>query len=206
MLIIEGPDCVGKTTIATKLAATLTSIFGPVARIKFGMESAGKMSSTYLLNRINRATVCDRMHMSEVIYALVARNTVPMLSAADVTLISDLIQNTNGFVVNVIATPDAYDRLLEEHHGRGEDFDKEACRRVNAAYSLIGPGGIPNDVDHGGLSQNIIEALRLYNVPFTRSIHVGLVVRLSSSGEIEYVSDKDVASIAHRYARAQGWG
>lgn len=134
MLLIEGPDMAGKTTLAIALVAALAKMGKPSAYMKFGMESRGKMTFDYLKQRISRWTVCDRMHWSESIYA-VGTKMEPSLSAYEFVKTNRAIAEIGGMIIVITCEPNGYrDVIVPKHHGRGEDFDRETCCLVNWLY------------------------------------------------------------------------
>lgn len=185
MLLIEGPDMTGKTTLAEKVRAALYGMKKPVAAMKFGMESKGVMSVEHLRHRIHRWTVCDRMHPSEVIYAL-ARGEKPRLSPADVITVGEMMTVKRGMTVVIYADDAAYERLIELHHDRGEDYSKEACRAVNKMYRTLARTGMVAANYSFGQSQLVLE--------------IGLS---GDNKRVEYVSDDQAKAIAATYAALQ---
>lgn len=183
MLVIEGPDMVGKTTLADKIRKTMYKMGHPAAAMKFGMESKGIMSVDYLRDRIHRWTVCDRMHASEVIYAM-ARGDRPRLAPGDCAAVDGIIAAHSGMMVVIVAKPNAYDRLIALHHKRGEDYSIATCRHVNAMYRQL--------ANEGGVGTH----------RFT--VDMQLEVACDDLGRVSYVSDEIAEGIAAEYVSRQG--
>lgn len=192
MLLIEGPDMAGKTTFAHALVDKLRQMGKPSAYMKFGMESRGKMTPEYLKQRIHHWTVCDRMHWSESIYA-VGTGMEPSLSAYEFLLINRAIEAVGGMTIVITCEPNGYRNVIvPKHHGRGEDFDRETCCRVNDLYrKAVGARIVP--------CSNGSVALMDEEAP---PIHV-FEVQVDAEGEAWRCPDSFVDEMATEYALRQ---
>ncbi len=131
MLIIEGCDMVGKTTLVDELKRIL-------ARSGFHFERRGlaeaQWSAKEWLDGIKAETVCDRGHMSEVVYGLNLRgkcNITPIQYAH----LDMKVRQQGGFTAVITATPEAYAQLVEMHYDPArEAFSREQCEQVNRSY------------------------------------------------------------------------
>jgi len=75
-IIIEGPDCGGKTSL-------INSLFRDYKRIHNGVfptSDEAMLAYSHQLNCMRENTIFDRMHLSELIYGKVMRDTVPEIS------------------------------------------------------------------------------------------------------------------------------
>lgn len=133
MLMIEGPDMVGKTELAAVLVEELARIGAACGRDKFGLPESDRMLEE-CRTRIRRLVVTDRCWPSEVIYGWTVRGA-PKVSPEECARMVRLYRDALGRMVVIRATPEAYDRLVALHHHRGEAFTADQCRAVNAAYS-----------------------------------------------------------------------
>lgn len=132
MIVLEGPDMIGKTTIARKLHARLPGL----TTLKFGKEHSQWSPGQYK-RVIQRNTVADRLHMSELVYGTVTRGGA-YLTAEQYKQIDKMLFWAEGIVVVLWASDETYERLIELHHARGELYDAETCRKVNREFAKIG--------------------------------------------------------------------
>lgn len=146
MLIIEGPDMVGKTTLVPWLQAELRAqllwlrrpdLAEKVHTVKFGLEEAAYTTAKQWIARAAPWCVADRFHLSETVYGPLGRgysNLTPD-AAADV----DAYLDRHGAVTIVVCATEArYEELIRDvYPTRGEAFTQEVCRRVNQAYLAL---------------------------------------------------------------------
>jgi len=139
VLLIEGPDMVGKTTMVDRLCEVLDACYDwegtPVRRQKFGLEESHHMLRS-CEDRLKPWTVYDRGYVSEIVYGSRCRPK-PRVTPREVQLINGMRDGCRGMTVVVHASDDVYERLIAEHHDRGEDFSREQCRDVNKAYRHV---------------------------------------------------------------------
>jgi hypothetical protein len=129
MLIIEGPDMVGKTTLIDKLAPALGASCD-----KCGLPEANLIGQRAWLERWKPGVVMDRYFISEFIYGLICRNAANV-SRTDAVEMNDILRQLGAMTIVVVATPRCYERILEDHYDpTREAFSRELCRDVNAAY------------------------------------------------------------------------
>ena len=187
MLLIEGPDMVGKTTLAHAIVAELAKRGKPASYMKFGMESRGKMSYEYLKNRINPWTVCDRMHWSESIYAI-ATGEVPSLSGTAMAAVERRMDQIAGMLVVLIGGIPDYAQFTKGIHTRGEDFNIETCVTVNSMYREV--------CDTGKLacSSGLI-SIEKPDITFE--------VKYNRHGNVEFVPGGFVSAVVSRYIEKQ---
>ncbi len=146
MLIIEGPDMIGKTELVKKLFVKLSNCVVD----KFGLPESGRMLEECKL-RVRRNKIADRCYVSEIVYGYTCRGQ-PKVSVEHAREIERMVRNAGGLIVVLAAPDDIYNELVIEHHKRGEAFTPDQCRAVNRAYRAlqerneVGPYRVPVDV------------------------------------------------------------
>lgn len=137
MLVVEGPDLVGKTTFAASLAARLNELGWPHLYRHFGKQPECWAQDPVRLYRLSMTpyVVQDRFHLSEVVYAAVegpARR--PHLGPSSYEQVQREFRNHwEGYLVVVTAEP----ALLEERYAerdRPEAYELEDVLRANELY------------------------------------------------------------------------
>ena len=132
MIIVEGPDFVGKTTLCRKLTGILGGHGVPAVYQHFTrLPSCWDYYWDYL-PYIQRTTVMDRFHLSEWAYAH-ARGEVSPLTPEKMALLGARLTDAGAVVVVVTATED---RLKHEHAVQGDDemYRLETILRANTWY------------------------------------------------------------------------
>ena len=131
MLIIEGPDMLGKTTFARKLVEALDCVHID----KFGLPEVSYTTPGEWLARYDVNAIADRYVISEPLYGLICRNKANMSVQAFLDVWYGL-QDRGGYHVLVFyADPADYDKILEQRYDPArEAFSKDQCRLVNKAY------------------------------------------------------------------------
>lgn len=129
MLVIEGPDMCGKTTLCHKLLADEDlQNYGFIYK-HFSKPPPGFRSPYSYIRELNGAAVADRFHLSEVVYASVR---------GDKSLVSPKAYNCiqqSTFTVLLCCEPDWYEELMRRHIGdRDEMYTLEQNITVNAKY------------------------------------------------------------------------
>lgn len=132
MLLIEGPDMVGKTELAHALVEELKTMGAHPGHDKFGLPESDRMLEE-VRKRARRMVVTDRCWPSEVVYGHTVRGA-PRVSPEECAVMLRLFRNVGGRMVVMRATPEAYEKLVELHHHRGEAFTADQCKAVNRAY------------------------------------------------------------------------
>lgn len=143
-MIVEGPDMVGKTKFCAALRAALAESaprFGVVHADRFSQAESGRTLEE-ARKRIQPWCVCDRLHLSEMVYGSVCRGSIDM-DQEGLDEISMLLRRAGGMVVVLYARPDAYNALIRTWWNRGEAFSRTQCRKVNNTYrNLVINSGI----------------------------------------------------------------
>ena len=131
MLIVEGADLVGKTTLCEELMRRLPgwcyAHLGPEA------NHAEWHSYWGYRRRASRRVVQDRFHMSQVAYAW-ARREEPAVTPYKYALVDAFLREIGGFTVVVTAERD----LLSSRYTRPELYDLDKILRANNAFMGFG--------------------------------------------------------------------
>ena len=142
MLIIEGPDLVGKTTLCNELLKRLTSEEGartygqwPAIYGHFSRLPAGWNYFKSYLPYITRYTVMDRFHVSELVYGGVTRGKTH-ISPGGLRLLEALLTLAGSYTVLVTASDAFIERRFADKK-RDEMFKLEQILAVNARYKLL---------------------------------------------------------------------
>jgi hypothetical protein len=99
MLIVEGPDCVGKTTLCKKLLEHLPNhAYQHLSRPPIGFDSYW-----WHAKQMNRFIVQDRFHLGEMVYP--ALRNEPILNYNTYFLLDAKLRQLGGIQVLVTATP-----------------------------------------------------------------------------------------------------
>jgi hypothetical protein len=130
-VIIEGPDCGGKTTL-------IRSAFENYQVTHNGVfKTSARAMSTYIqqLNSIHCDSVFDRMHLSELIYGKIMRDTIPN---RELFASVEMLAAYRETVIVVCLPP--LDAVLEQWRARQriEYVKKEAkIIEVYASYKML---------------------------------------------------------------------
>lgn len=168
MILIEGPDGVGKTVLARRL--TDMYAMNPVRHLT--SRDRDKPVREYLTEAVAYRGVYDRLHLSEAVYGTVLRG-VSSLNHEDMRVITAAIRATGGLVVVVLPTEVDYVRML-------------AASRVSR----------PNVVDERTLSlDDLLRVRDAYEALVGE--HADVVLRPSpcTSGEWHGWSDDDLETV-----------
>ncbi len=142
MLIVEGPDLVGKTTLCNALVLEILKITKEVDRsiechVDHFTSADSKLTPLDYDMRFMPWTVSDRGHVGEFVYGTVCRDGECHLPPNKMRIVEGAMLAAGGLLVVVHASSEAYEYLLAEHHSRGEEFNIEQLREVNAWYARI---------------------------------------------------------------------
>lgn len=132
-LIIEGPDCVGKTTAAKKIVKSNHGWSGVhMTRPRDGFDHFAGYA-----NQLRSHVVFDRFHLGALAYGIVATDERQDTSLSKLLSVCRLIKFMRGVVVVMHSGTDAWldQRLTEE--GRTEMYDRDVIMRVNDLYRWI---------------------------------------------------------------------
>lgn len=153
MLIIEGPDCVGKTTLALKLVAQLNELgFPHVYQHMTRLPECWRVDPTTNYERLmNAFVVMDRFHMSEPIYAT-ACGRKPMLDPATYSKIDKRLRAVGAYTFVITSTSQA---IAERYEAKREMFDLAVVQNVNLRYV-----DAANNGSWGGYAMNVDQHLK----------------------------------------------
>lgn len=147
IIIIDGPDCTGKTTLAAKLSKEHGLPFVHLGYKKDFDEFCKQFSDVMERVENGESFIVDRFILSNIIYAIIFQNgkTVPFVEKCINVL-------RNPVVHCVLALPADidkwYDRFKRTQTERDELYtDEEKMKTVYHAYKVIGRViGIPMEV------------------------------------------------------------
>lgn len=136
MLILEGPDMVGKTTIAKAIADAV-----PTAKYdKFGLPEADYQGLAPWLRRAGPNVICDRYWISEFIYGLVCRGKSNITPEMHFTMLQAM-REIGANIQLICSHPLAYSLLLNKRYDPArEAFSAKQCEAVNEAYWELSNG------------------------------------------------------------------
>lgn len=141
MLIVEGPDGVGKTTLCKKLLAGLPGyVYSHFTRLPRGFDYHWGYA-----DRVSRYIVQDRFHLSEIIYSAARGEDTP-LTPELYRLVDARLRLAGAYTLLVTADR----RVLEPRWGTGQMYSLE--RTLAAADFFAGlPANYPGyclDIDY----------------------------------------------------------
>lgn len=141
MLIVEGADCLGKTTLCKKLIAMLHARGCPATYQHLSrLPASWKFPGDYR-QMIRPWAVQDRFHMSEVAYAL-ARGDEPLISPTDYQIVDAWTRCVGSCTVVVAANARHLNELFEKHKHADEMYNLSVVARANEHYWAMSDGGI----------------------------------------------------------------
>lgn len=134
MLIVEGSDCVGKTSLCNELIKQLNSRGYPVIPQHFGLLPSNWNYYDDYLPFMNTRTVMDRFIMSEVVYGHVIRNGTKL--SPELYRRLDAHLRLQGSVTVVVTANDYWMRqqLDAKMASRQEVFNADQIMTVNHAF------------------------------------------------------------------------
>jgi len=126
IIIVEGIDRVGKTTLCKKLSEELGI---PIHKYK-GLIEYNKMNNTEetdkilsnlrILNETKSNIIFDRLYMTDYVYGNIERNYNPRESAKNLSLIENEIKNINDVILIYVVPTD----INESSKQHGKDLKK----------------------------------------------------------------------------------
>jgi len=134
MIIIEGADCTGKSTLAAQL-------WSHPRLQEYGMEvqhlsrlPTGHDRCWHYINRMNRNGIFDRFHYSELAYAEARGDTEVLLTPLKMTLVEKMLDAACPF--RILLLMGSYDHLLARWN-KSEMYDQDTVWRANEAFSKM---------------------------------------------------------------------
>lgn len=130
MLILEGADMLGKTTLARAI-----SIATDCKIDKFGLPESEYVGWKPWAERIQPDSICDRYALSEFIYGITCRG-FSKLSPENWMLLRKSLETSGGAVwILLVCEPKSYEAVLAKRFNPAvEAFTADQCRAVNMAY------------------------------------------------------------------------
>lgn len=140
MLVVEGPDLVGKTTLCEELVARLNAdgwaertCGAPSARTHFGPLPDGWDYLGGYARLVRPGAVMDRFHWSERAYGGALRGG-SKIDPRRTAIVDGLIHACGGMIVLVCPPFDAYAKLLDQRWTNREMFDKMQLELVRLRF------------------------------------------------------------------------
>lgn len=133
MIIIEGADLLGKTTLAKRLVHLHHGyVYAHFTRLdkKFDYVNG-------YIARASRRVVQDRFHMSEVVYSM-ARGEDPMVSEEEYRYVDGYLRRLGAYTVVVTASPEYYETVLRCRMRSEEMYDEKIMARANEFFVRAG--------------------------------------------------------------------
>lgn len=121
IVVLEGPDCAGKTTLAEALTANYGTVRAngkPPEDESLFEHYAGQVALAAKVP--SELTVFDRLHVGELIYGPLFRGR-SALSTEEICLIEDQLDKAGAVKIRVDCSDGA---LLDRYHSRGDDLIK----------------------------------------------------------------------------------
>jgi hypothetical protein len=208
MLILEGPDMVGKTTMAQQIAAIAKARLGVDVAIHHHTQEHRHLTLRDYVNLVmecgKRPVIFDRFHLSEPVYGAVCRGTLDSgLALREAVKVTRAIEGAGGLVVLVSAHPTAYTLQSDQCHGRGELFDAERCAKVNCAFNMLNGHYHLSEVEHtvrweGGDADAWMPKMRAWGLKARLLSSVGVVLD-HHDDKVAHAAPVDVEAIAARW-------
>lgn len=135
MLIIEGSDLVGKTTLQSVLVNRLAE-HGPWIPAHLSLPPKMWQSPSSYFQHMSRYVVQDRFHMSEIAYAFAARGGKTRLTPYRYSLVDAKLRQLGGYTVVIIADK-AFLREQWKGCNREEMYGLDVILRANEEFEQI---------------------------------------------------------------------
>jgi len=134
MLVVDGPDLVGKTVFCKNLVRELRALDFPVDYLHTGPEMAKWKPADYE-RRIQPLRVCDRFFHSEVTYGTIFRNETSVTTRTAWRL-QESIRAVSGLIVFILPSAKRYEEILDEHfrEGEHEDYTRDGLVKIADMY------------------------------------------------------------------------
>jgi hypothetical protein len=134
MIILEGADCVGKSTLSKKLIPLLDDLKYPHVEQHFGLlPKSWDYCSDYIRN-VRPGVVMDRFHMSELIYGSVVPGRTQWLDPVAYERVDSKITHVGGIVVLCWEDEETINGRFKE---KNEHFSLDIIQRAAAAFNQL---------------------------------------------------------------------
>lgn len=138
MIVIEGADGVGKTTLAKQLEREIGLLYRHLSRLPDGFHRYRDY-----LPLFNKRFVCDRLWLSELAYCFARQETSCPCTPAHVRLL--VAQMALHGAYHVVITAD--DSVIEDrYNSSGQMYDLPTILRANEWYSMASE--LEYSIDH----------------------------------------------------------
>lgn len=134
MLIVEGPDMIGKTTFLNAVADKITPLVDGLERDHFTHLDTAMTPGKYM-RRFKPLCLSDRGHMSNLVYGHVCRQGSD-LTPEQYRIVDGLMLAAGGMMVLLTASADWYEQLLEANK-RDQKWNPVLNRKVADAFRGI---------------------------------------------------------------------
>ena len=186
MLIVEGNDCLGKTTVVNKLCTILDERYNlAVVPQHFGLLPTSWDYFNDYVPFINSRVVMDRFIMSEVVYGYGLRNGAKLTPERYERLQARLTLVGAMTVLITCLNDNTYGRILDEHVGRAEEYDRRDLMCMNAVWRN---------------AWHKVGDFERYDFKIDYSIDV-----FENEGRVQWPPDCTLRLIAQEYYRRQTW-
>lgn len=137
MLIVEGPDMIGKTTLCEALIKRLNALGYPLIPQHFGLLPKGWNYYADYLPFMNARTVMDRFILSEVVYGNVLRGSTQL--DPETYRMLDAQLRLQGSVTVVIYATDEWlsKQIVDKYAQRDEKFSPAQIMQVNRGFANL---------------------------------------------------------------------
>lgn len=138
MLIIEGPDMVGKSTFIKALLARLLAVApkSPVPALDHFTHLDRDMTPEKYSRRFKPWCISDRGHLSNLVYGSVCRGEYE-LSPEVYRVVDGLMLAAGGMMVVINATPDWYAEIVKTKQSARERWDGSQNLQVAEAFRQV---------------------------------------------------------------------
>ena len=179
MLIVEGPDAVGKTTLCKKFLDRLPG------HVYSHMSRPPKIFDRYWghVELMGRKVVQDRFHLGEIVYPTV-RGETPKITPMEIRLLDAKIRLLGGMTVLVTATRDLLETRLSNQEQMYSAADSLKAADIFRSNKYFGAG--------------LGRGLSIWN-----GYEVDIDVKIDLSESNPFVSDESVDRIVETYLHRQ---
>ena len=133
MIIVEGTDLIGKTTLCEALVKGLNSLGCPHIYAHFTKLPATFQRVWHYKPFINRFVVRDRFYMSRMAYGMAFDNQ-PLLNETDYRTLDAWCRLVGAYHVVVLADDETIEQQWDAKQGEGEMYDLDGIKRVNKLF------------------------------------------------------------------------
>lgn len=163
LIILEGPDCAGKSTLADRLQAEIErTTKNEVLRLSSGPPDGHPLDEyvvPLLGYRPNTGihVICDRLHWGEAVYPMILQRP-SSLDGAIFAYIEAFLMSRGAYVVSLNAPVEELERRMRE---RGDDLIRpDQLAAISAGFQEIEhTSTLPSTVRRGNVSDDGVSAI-----------------------------------------------